>query len=119
MNSLLYKFNPSGETDSSLSGPISSLCAGDEIEVEKNSKIAKRILALFSEAQKAGLVDQAMESRAEVVALSQPAEREFVLRVNAQRPQKYSVKCPQFMRAILGKNEFRLCGAFSQDITFF
>lgn len=122
INSLLYKFNPSGETDDALSAPMASLYAGNEISVDKESKIAKRMLAMFTEAQKLSnmdLIEQGVESQAENTVFPQAAEREYVLRASAVRPKSYSAKCPQFMRAILSKNEFRLCGAFSQDITFF
>lgn len=122
INSLLYKFNPSGETDDTLGAPMASLYAGNEISVDKESKIAKRMLAMFTEAQKLSnmdLIEQGVESQAENTVFPQTAEREFVLRASAVRPKSYSAKCPQFMRAILSKNEFRLCGAFSQDITFF
>lgn len=122
VNSLLYKFNPSGEVDETLSGPVASLYAGNEVAVEKESKIAKRMLAMFSEAQKLAnvvLMEQGVESQAENTVFPQASEREFVLRTSVVRPKSYSEECPQFMRAILSKNEFRLCGAFSQDITFF
>lgn len=122
MNSLLYKFNPSGETDDTLIAPMASLYAGNEISVDKESKIAKRMLTMFTETQQLSnvlLIEQGVESQAENSVFPQAAEREFVLRASAVRPKSYSTKCPQFMRAILSKNEFRLCGAFSQDITFF
>lgn len=122
INSFLYKFNPSGETDETLTTPIASLYSGNEIFVEKESKIAKRILTMFSEAQKflnVVLIEQGVESQVENSVFPRAVEREFVLRTSAARPKSYSVKCPQFMRAILSKNEFRLCGAFSQDTTFF
>lgn len=118
INSLLYKFNPSGKVDDTLSAPVASLYSGNEIAVEKESKIAKRMLAMFSDAQKLANV-VLMEQGVENTVLPPAIEREFVLRANAARPKSYSTKCPQFMRAILLRNEFRLCGAFSQDLTFF
>lgn len=122
INSLLYKFNPSGKVDETLNAPVASLYSGSEIDVEKESKIAKRLLMLFSDAQKLAnvvLMEQGVENRVENTVLPPAIEREFVLRANAARPKSYSAKCPQFMRAILLRNEFRLCGAFSQDLTFF
>lgn len=122
INSLLYKFIPSGETDETLSAPTALLYAGNEISVEKESVIAKRIQTMLSDAQKLTntiVTEQGIESQAENIAFPQAAEREFVLRASVARPKLYSIKCPQFMRAILSKNEFRLCGAFSEDITFF
>lgn len=45
-------------------------------------------------------------------------EKEFTLRLSGKTVAS-GMGGPQFLRAILGTNEFRLCGAFSQDITFF
>lgn len=123
INSLLCKFNPMEEVDDVVSASVALLYAGNEIAVEKQSKMAKRMLMMISEAQdlvNVVLLEQGgAKSQLENTVFPQPAEREFVLRTNAVRPKSYSAKCPQFMRAILSKNEFRLCGAFSQDITFF
>lgn len=44
-------------------------------------------------------------------------EKQFILRVGGKTISK-GTGGPQFLRAILGQNEFRLCGAFSQDTTF-
>lgn len=45
-------------------------------------------------------------------------EKQFTLRLSGKTVSK-GMGGPQFLRAILGTNDFRLCGAFSQDITFF
>lgn len=122
ISSLLYKFNPSGQVDITLSTPVASLYSGSEIPIEKESKIAKRMLTMFSDAQRFTnrlVMEQGVESCVGKATLPVATEREFVLRATVARPKSYSVKCPQFMRAILSKNEFRLCGAFSQDMTFF
>lgn len=123
VNSLQYKFNPSGTPDDVLSETISGLIVGNEIEIASNSKIAERMLNLFSEAQKVAnliLNEQGLDDSKMTNAYFPPAtEREFVMRVLARRPAIYSKKSPQFLRAILSKNEFRLIGGFSEDIVFF
>lgn len=50
-------------------------------------------------------------------SLPNPMEKQFILRVGGKTISK-GTGGPQFLRAILGQNEFRLCGAFSQDTTF-
>lgn len=47
-----------------------------------------------------------------------PAEKEFVLRVMAQRPAACSAPAPQLMRAILKPNSYRILGAFTEDCIF-
>ncbi|KAI4464155.1 rab3 gtpase-activating protein catalytic subunit [Holotrichia oblita] len=128
INSLLYKFNPAGEYDERLANFVENLTKGVEMEVADkfHSKTGENLLAMFSEAQKVanmilaeyGTVESDNQL-AENAIFPQPAEREFVMRVSTCRPAVYSAKSPQFLRAILSKNEFRLCGAFSEDIVFF
>lgn len=120
VNSLMYKFNPSGEADPEVSKAVVALVSDDEVALEgRDSKIGKRIFAMFSEAQNAANMIVAEQGSNESAAFPRATEREFVMRVSAVRPAAYSAKCPQFLRAILSKNEFRLVGAFSEDIAFF
>lgn len=125
-NSLLYKFNPLGTVDENLRGFATDLILGREVEVNERagSDLGKRILSMFSAAQNAANLmptEQGYESARSSAcgAFNSASEREFVMRVTANRPSVYSAKCPQFLRAVLNKNEFRLVGAFTEDIVFF
>lgn len=125
-NSLLYKFNPMGTVDESLRGLATDLILGREVEIDEraNSDLGKRISSMFSDAQNAANLmptEQGYETTRNGVcgAFNSASEREFVMRVTTNRPCVYSAKSPQFLRAILNKNEFRLTGAFTEDIVFF
>ena len=49
-----------------------------------------------------------------------PAGKEYILRASIARPsQSRSRPSPQRMYCMLAQDEFRLCGAFSEDTTFF
>lgn len=123
VNSLQYKFNPSGITDDNLSIIIGDLIVGKEVEVDSNSNIGTRMLTMFGDAQRAtNLItnEEQYENNGKTNnTFPQANEREFVMRVLSHRPAIYSKKSPQFLRAILSKNEFRLNGAFTEDIVFF
>lgn len=126
INSLLYKFNPAGESDGELNEFAGNLTRGLEMEIrdKSRSKVGVSLLTMFSDAQKAANMTSDLTTMAEQVAdggtVFPPAtEREFVMRVSACRPAAFSAKTPQFLRAVLSKNEFRLCGAFSEDMVFF
>jgi Rab3 GTPase-activating protein catalytic subunit len=127
VNSLMYKFNPTGAVDGNLFNLIANLVTGREIEIagRANSNLGNRIVNMFSDAQKAAnmiLTEQTGEDGKSVkgnAVFPQANEREIVMRVSVPRPETYSAECPQFLRAVLGKNEFRLVGAFSEDIVFF
>ncbi|KAG5885163.1 hypothetical protein JTB14_037472 [Gonioctena quinquepunctata] len=120
MNSLHYKLNPSGSADAGISDLVTKLVVGKEVELEgkANSPVGNRIVSMFAEAR---TNEQAEESGKGAIngIFPAPTEREFVMRVNAVRPAAYSAKCQQFLRAVLNKKEFRLAGAFSDDIVFF
>ncbi|KAK4880405.1 hypothetical protein RN001_008551 [Aquatica leii] len=126
-HSLLYKLNPSRGCEQNIDPFVEKLMNGDEIEIEGTSKsyIGGRLITMFSEAQKlanmimtehGGLVDHHPTGN---ITFPHPHQREFVMRVSAVRPATYSIKSPQFLRTILSKNEFRLVGAFSEDVVFF
>ncbi|KAJ8964479.1 hypothetical protein NQ314_004766 [Rhamnusium bicolor] len=127
VNSLQYKFNPLGIKDNGISNLVGNLVIGREVEIENksNSDVGNRIVTMFSNAQKVDniiLNEQPGETgRSTLIntVFPPPTEREFVMRVNAVKPASYSAKCPQFLRAVLNKNEFRLAGAFSEDTVFF
>lgn len=132
VNSLQYKFNPSSMKEDSqtdnLSNLIKNLINGKEVEINSNSVIGNRMLTMFSDAQKvANLILNEQQQQQSSQGNNNdnnnkfppPNEREFVMRVSAHRPALYSAKSPQFLRAVLSKNEFRLIGGFSEDIVFF
>lgn len=49
-----------------------------------------------------------------------PTGKEYILRASIARPsQSRSRPSPQRMYCMLAQDEFRLCGAFSEDTTFF
>nr|CAH7747108.1 unnamed protein product [Callosobruchus chinensis] len=125
VNSLQYKFNPSGAQNETTSRMVADMVAGKEVQIEDKdtSEIGGRIVSMFTEVQKiASLMLNENGETARNVPKSvfpAPAEKEFVLRVNAVKPASYSAKCPQFLRAVVNRQEFRLAGAFSDDIAFF
>lgn len=125
MNSLHYKLNPSRAINDEINDLVVKLVTGREVAVENraNSEIGSRIVSMFGEAQKMtnlSIGEQYEEGRNAINnVFPVPTAREFVLRANAVKPAVYSSKCPQFLRAVLSKDEFRLCGAWSEDTVFF
>lgn len=126
VNSLLYKFSPTGDVNKDLSQFVSNLVKGLETEVVdgNDSVLGKRIVDMFANAQRAANMilpetegDRQASKRSNI--FPQYDEKEIVLRVTLPRPAIYSSDCPQFLRSILNKNEFRLIGAFAEDIVFF
>lgn len=126
-NSLFYKFSPTGGVDENLSQFIANLVSGLETRIigQSDCVLGKRIIDMFSDAQRTAnmiLSDQAGEDgktgKGNTI-FPQANEKEIVLRVSVPRPATYSTECPQFLRSILNKNEFRLVGAFAEDIVFF
>ncbi|XP_056631397.1 rab3 GTPase-activating protein catalytic subunit [Diorhabda sublineata] len=118
MNSLHYKLNPSRAVNERINDIVVHLVSGDEVVLEdmSESEVGSRIVSMFAEAQKAIPGD---DKEVNKMSFPSPAVREFVLRANAVKPAVHSAKCPQFLRAVLSKDEFRLCGAFSEDTVFF
>lgn len=122
-SSVCYKLNPSGTQDEAMTNFTKELLQGKEVEIQGQSysDIGQRMIKMFSEAQKSVNMVSAeghgIENRN--TTFPQPFEREFVMKVMANRPAISSAKSPQFLRACLSKNEFRLSGAFSEDIVFF
>lgn len=125
-NSLCYKLNPQGGVNKEVFSIVCDLLNGKEVEIigRNSSSTGEKILTIFNEAQKSSNLLSSEQNDCEnktsfTSSFPQPFEREFVMRVSAPRPAAYSSKCPQFLRAILNKNEFRLVGAFSEDMVFF
>lgn len=122
-NSLHYKFNPSCECKENVSVFVAKLLSGEEIEIDgcKNSEIGEQVIKLFSAGQKAlNIVAHDYQEESKVLGgFPRETTKEVVMKVSAVRPAACSARCPQFLRAIMSKNEFRLCGAFSEDMVFF
>lgn len=87
----------------------------------ESARLGTRVAAMFGDAHKAANLMPQHDGDGPVGSLTFPQaqEREFVMRVAARRPAAYSDSTPQFLRAVLSKREFRLCGAFTEDIAFF
>ncbi|XP_066247819.1 rab3 GTPase-activating protein catalytic subunit [Euwallacea similis] len=120
--SLQYKLNPQSLTDVDVNNDISEIALRRNINIEdkENSLIGSRIMAMFNESQRRlSQSERSDSSKAPDTPFPIPHQKEFVLRTDNVRPSLHSAKSPQFLRAILGKNEFRLIGAFSEDTTFF
>nr|XP_029715261.1 rab3 GTPase-activating protein catalytic subunit-like isoform X1 [Aedes albopictus] len=108
---------------------LSQLLKALEAEQDDGAKstISKRVLGMFTEAKMAAN-EQANEQTVALVSfmladgayftLPDPVEKQFTLRLGGKTINK-GMGSPQFMRAILTHNEFRLCGAFSQNTTFY
>ncbi|XP_052864376.1 rab3 GTPase-activating protein catalytic subunit [Anopheles cruzii] len=100
---------------------VQGLLLGDETELLEGaaSEIAARLLTMFAEAKRA-----ANEAGTETtnaggnVCLPDPVEKQFTLRLCGNTVSK-GPGTPQFLRAILMPQEFRLCGAFSRNTTFY
>ncbi|XP_053672448.1 rab3 GTPase-activating protein catalytic subunit-like [Anopheles nili] len=84
--------------------------------------VAVSLMGLFVEAKRAANEQGGgVEPRSTVgssVSLPDPIEKQFTLRLNGHTVSK-GPGSPQFMRAILTPQEFRLCGAFSRNTTFY
>ncbi|CAG0880210.1 unnamed protein product [Darwinula stevensoni] len=82
-----------------------SLLESPEVEVPggPGSHIASHIQALFLEVSKFPV----------------PSAREVILRTSTSRPTPFSKSSPQRLYCVQAPNHFHLCGAFSQDTTFF
>uniref|UniRef100_A0A182F605 Rab3 GTPase-activating protein catalytic subunit n=1 Tax=Anopheles albimanus TaxID=7167 RepID=A0A182F605_ANOAL len=107
---------------------IESLLLGSESELPDGagSEIAAKMLAMFAEAKRAANQqgsagtpsDQPGTAGIGNVSLPDPVEKQFTLRLCGNTVSK-GPGTPQFLRAILMPQEFRLCGAFSRNTTFY
>uniref|UniRef100_A0A4Y0BHL8 Rab3 GTPase-activating protein catalytic subunit n=1 Tax=Anopheles funestus TaxID=62324 RepID=A0A4Y0BHL8_ANOFN len=87
-----------------------------------NNPTAGRLMGLFAEAKRAaneqGNNNEQQQHQSSGNALPDPVEKQFTLRLTGNTISK-GVGSPQFLRAILMPQEFRLCGAFSRNTTFY
>lgn len=122
VNSLHYKFNPVGASNEVMDEFVSGLFQGKELEIPDGSEsdLGRRLQSLFADGQKSTNSNSELgQGAARSSIFPEAFEKEFVMRVSAPRPAVYSSRSPQFLRAFVSKNEFRLCGAFSEDMVFF
>ncbi|XP_063701682.1 rab3 GTPase-activating protein catalytic subunit [Culicoides brevitarsis] len=99
---------------------LTSLLKHDETELVHGAKndISVNILKLFTEAKKLQS-EQNIEvktSNEKSSDLPCPFEKQFTLRACGKLVQR-GMGGPQFLRAIVKNDDFRICGAFSQDTT--
>lgn len=87
--------------------------------------ISSHVLSMFAEARHVqseqkyeSASSSSVEENLRDFVLPSPIEKQFTLRVCGKMVRK-GVGGPQFLRAIIKNDEFRLCGAFSQDTTFY
>ncbi|EAT41808.1 AAEL006591-PA [Aedes aegypti] len=136
VRSLRKKLFPSSEDDSGETSDraveksmLSQMLKAFESELDDGAKssIAKRVLSMFTEAKMAAneqgnelpvALASFMLADGPYLTLPDPVEKQFTLRLGGKTVNK-GMGSPQFMRAILTNNEFRLCGAFSQNTTFY
>ena len=78
------------------------VCNGDEIvlETEANTTLKRAISNILHLQEN----------------LQRPYEKEFVIRLFANRPYSYSRKHLQFLRAIVSDDQYSLIGAFAEDL---
>uniref|UniRef100_A0A182TVD3 Rab3 GTPase-activating protein catalytic subunit n=1 Tax=Anopheles melas TaxID=34690 RepID=A0A182TVD3_9DIPT len=82
-----------------------------------SSAIAGRLMVLFAEAKRAANEQSDQQTKGSNT-LPEPIEKQFTLRLSGNTVSK-GAGTPQFLRAILMPQEFRLCGAFSRNTTFY
>uniref|UniRef100_A0A8D8F6G2 Rab3 GTPase-activating protein catalytic subunit n=1 Tax=Culex pipiens TaxID=7175 RepID=A0A8D8F6G2_CULPI len=114
----LFNDDDDGVADEGQRAVLTKLLRAFESELTDGAKssMAKRVLEMFTEAKKAA--NEQTGEQAVTLSLPDPAEKQFTLRLCGKTVNK-GAGSPQFMRAILTHNEFRLCGAFSQNTTFY
>lgn len=125
LKSIIFKFNPSNSSsDEILNDFILNLVAEKEIPIvdTHKSNIGKKIMSMFSEVQKqVNMTSDSLESQPssqfnKITVFPQPCKREFVMRVKTEKNEFETAILNHVLRAILTKSDFRLCGAFSENI---
>lgn len=114
------------QTDADVVLFLTKLIKGEEANLPGAASgiLGKTVCKMFKDAQKSeGVTPEPVVGNASNSILSDkpfgtPDEKEFVLRVKAKRPSSTSRPSPQMMRVILKKQEFRILGAFTEDVIF-
>lgn len=103
-------------------GIITELDKRPEMSVKDaaNSRLGQRLVSLFTITKPVSTQINPNESNEVKNQFLTPAGKEYILRASIARPsQNCSRPSPQRMYCMLAQDEFRLCGAFSEDTTFF
>ena len=102
---------------------ITQLHTHNEIPIHGAAKspLGQRLVSMFTAPVKntsnAAVADETNTSKPSFIS---PAGKEYILRSSIARPSpSRSRPAPQRMYCLLAQDEFRLCGAFSEDTTFF
>jgi Rab3 GTPase-activating protein catalytic subunit len=99
---------------------ITELHARPEMPIKDaaSSRLGKKLVSMFTVTKPS--TNQSSDSSEVKNQFITPAGREYILRASIPRPsQSRSRPSPQRMYCMLAQDEFRLCGAFSEDTTFF
>ncbi|CAF3964602.1 unnamed protein product, partial [Rotaria magnacalcarata] len=100
---------------------VTELHTRPEIPVKgaAHGRLGKRLASLFTKTKPT--TNQANNDSTEAKnQFMTPAGKEYILRASIARPSNLrSRQSPQRMYCMLAQDEFRLCGAFSEDTTFF
>lgn len=123
LKSIMFKFNPA-KTEEPIDNFIINLVTEREVYVDDTNKsyIGSKVVSMFSDVQKAVnlTVDpigaQMQQSNKSLTIFPQPSKREFVMRVKTEKTDVQMNTIHHMLRAILTKNDFRLYGAFSENI---
>ncbi|CAF1416356.1 unnamed protein product [Adineta steineri] len=85
-----------------------------------NSRLGKKLASLFATSKPLSTQGSNNDLSEVKNQFMTPAGKEYILRASIARPsQSRSRPSPQRMYCMLAQDEFRLCGAFSEDTTFF
>ncbi|CAM4952153.1 unnamed protein product [Rotaria socialis] len=89
------------------------------VKAAAHGRLGKRLASLFTKTKPT--TNQVNNDSTEVKnQFMTPAGKEYILRASIARPSNLrSRQSPQRMYCMLAQDEFRLCGAFSEDTTFF
>lgn len=126
INSLYHKLC-TDDNSSELTSFIVQLMRGKEVMVPSGSRgiVAKRIIAMFRDAQKATLMMNIASSTSENMSqeknkklLPEPTCKEFIFRAVSSLSSPKQTSQTHRLYACLKKESFRLAGLFSEDTTF-
>ena len=101
---------------------VSELHSRNELPIvgAANSRLGKRLVSMFTAPIKGNPNPEESSNSNVKTTFIHPAGKEYILRASIARPsQSRSRPSPQRMYCLLAQDEFRLCGAFSEDTTFF
>ncbi|CAF0919567.1 unnamed protein product [Rotaria sp. Silwood1] len=101
---------------------VTELHTRPEISVKDaaNGRLGKRLVSMFTKTKSSTNQVNNSDSADVKYQFMTPAGKEYILRASIARPShSRSRPSPQRMYCMLTQDDFRLCGAFSEDTTFF